>query len=108
MVSHHIMFFHNNARPYSKKATLDLPSTFSWDVFKHPLHSPNLAPRDFRLFPYLKTEFGGEYFTSPVAVKDTVHAFFQNQGALFYYAELSKLVTRYNKCLNIGGHYIEK
>ncbi len=46
--------------------------------------------------------------TSLVLPQWKMHAFFQNQAAPFYSTGLSKLITWYNKCLDIVGDYVEK
>ncbi len=94
MLSHHIVFLRNNARPHSAKATQDLLLTFHCDVFPQPQNSLDLAASHFRFFPYLKTEPSGEYFTTSTAVNNAVLAFLRNEAAI--------------KCLGMGGNYTEK
>jgi histone-lysine N-methyltransferase SETMAR len=54
MLSAGIVFLHDNARPHTARRTASLLQEFSWDVFNHPLYSPDLAPSDFHLFLHLK------------------------------------------------------
>ena len=103
-----IFLFHDNARPHSAHATQELLSNFKWEVFCHPPYSPDLAPSDFHLFPHLKTEFGGERFQNTNELKAAVHDYFGNLAAHHYCTGIEKLVSRYEKCLNLCGNYVEK
>ncbi len=68
-----------------------------------------LVPSDLHFFfSYLKTGLSDDHFTSPATMINAVHEFVQNQAAQFYYPGLSKLLTRYNKCTDIGGDYVKK
>jgi hypothetical protein len=56
-------FRHDNAPAYhSKVCTEYLPST-GLNVLEHPPYSPDLAPRDFVLFPYVKNRLKGRQFS---------------------------------------------
>lgn len=46
--------------------------SFRWEVLAHPLHSPDLTPSDFHLFPKLKEHLGGKAFIDDNKVQDTV------------------------------------
>jgi histone-lysine N-methyltransferase SETMAR len=81
---------------------------FGWEVFEHPAYSPELAPSDFHLFPKLKEFFGGRRFKSGEEVKDAVREWLNGLAAEVYDEGIQKLVTRCDKCLNVGGDYVEK
>jgi hypothetical protein len=67
-----------------------------------------LAPSDFHLFPKLKEFLGGRRFKSDEEVKDAVKEWLNGLEAEVYDEGIQKLVTRYDKCLNVGGDYVEK
>jgi histone-lysine N-methyltransferase SETMAR len=81
---------------------------FGWEVFEHPAYSPDLTPSDFHLFPKLKEFVGGRRFKSDEEVKDAVKEWLNGLAAEVYGEGIQKLVTRYNKCLNVGGDYVGK
>jgi hypothetical protein len=54
----------------------------------------------------LKQFLGGT--GSDEEVKKTVKDWFNGLAADFYDAGIQKLVTRYDKCLNLHGVYVEK
>ena len=45
------LLFHDNARPHSAHATVNLLERWGWEILEHPPYSPDLAPSDFHLFP---------------------------------------------------------
>jgi histone-lysine N-methyltransferase SETMAR len=81
---------------------------FGWEDFEHPAYSPDLAPSDFHLFPKLKEFLGGRRFKSYEKVKDAAKEWLNGLAAEVYDEDIQKLVTRYDKCLNVGGDYVEK
>jgi histone-lysine N-methyltransferase SETMAR len=70
-------------------------------------YSPDLAPSDFHLFPKLKEFLSGRRFKSDEDVKDAVKECLNGLAAEVYDEDIQKLVTRYDKCLNVGSDYIE-
>jgi hypothetical protein len=60
------------------------------------------------LFPKLKEFLGGSRFKSDETVKDSVNEWLNGLAAEVYDEGVQKLVTRYGKCLNVGGDYVEK
>jgi hypothetical protein len=60
------------------------------------------------LFPKLKAFLGGRRFKSDEEVKDAVKEWLHGLAAEVYDEVIRKLVTRYDKRLNVGGDYVEK
>jgi histone-lysine N-methyltransferase SETMAR len=79
-----------------------------WEVFEHPEYSPDLAPNDFHLIPKLNEFLGGRRFKSDEEVKDAVKECLNGLAAVVYDEGIQKLGTRYDKCLSVGGDYLEK
>jgi hypothetical protein len=71
---------------------------------EHAPYSLDLAPSDYHLFGPLKKFLAGQRFDAKTAVQRWFHA----QLAEFYNSSISKLVVRWDKCLNRGGDYVEK
>ena len=88
--------------------TQDLLASFKWDLFPHPPYSPDLAPSDFHLFPALKKSLGGQKFSTDAELQEAVKKWFQRQDAQFFEDGIHKLLTRYQKCVQLGGDYVEK
>jgi hypothetical protein len=62
----------------------------------------------FHLFPTLKEFLGGRHFKSDDEVKDAVQQWLNGLAAEVYDEGMQKLVTCCDKCLNVGGNYVEK
>ena len=60
------------------------------------------------LFLHLKRHIGGQRYDDDDDVKTAVQQWLSSQAADFYEDGIQKLITRYDKCLNIGGNYVEK
>ena len=92
---------------------LVLRDEFHWDTFDHPPYSPELAPLDFHLFLKMKEHLAGKRHAYD---EDLQHAivdwlnmdWLNSQAAVWYEEGISKLVSRYDKCLNVQGDYVEK
>ena len=53
----------------------------------------------------LQTVYGEEVNAE---VEQAVRQFLASQGTEFYQSGFFKLIARYDKCLNVGGDYVEK
>lgn len=108
MLSKGVLLLHDNARPHAAHRTQNLITSFGWEQLDHPPYSPDLAPSDFHLFLHLKKHLAGERHDDDDGVKTAVLQWLTIQAADFYEDGMQKLVVRYDKCLNIGGIYVEK
>lgn len=108
LLSSGVVFLHDNARPHAAQKTKDLLDKFKWDVFAHPPYSPDLAPSDYHLFMHMKKWLGSQRFDDDEELKDAVTGWLKAQAGDFFAEGISKLVHRYDKCLNVHGNYVEK
>jgi hypothetical protein len=76
--------------------------------FHHPSYSPDLAPSDYHLFIKMKVWLGTQPFSTNEELIDGVKKWLHNLAAPFFDEGLQKLVSRYEKCLNVDGNYVEK
>ncbi|GBN02635.1 hypothetical protein AVEN_37259-1 [Araneus ventricosus] len=77
-------------------------------LFDHPPYCPDLAPSDFHLFLKLKELLGGKRFGSNEELENAANTWLNELAAEEYNMGNLKLVNRYDKCLNVGGDYVEK
>ena len=56
----------------------------------------------------LKTHLGGRHFANDAEVECEVKMWFRKQSTQFYAAGLGGLIKRWDKCINVGGNYVEK
>jgi len=85
-----------------------LHDAFHWETFDHPPYSPDLAPSDFYLFLKMKEHLAGKLFTDDEDLQHAVMDWLNSQAAVWYEEGISELVSRYDKCLNVQGDYVEK
>jgi hypothetical protein len=102
------MHLHDNARLHAAARTQAILREFGWEVFEHPAYNLDLAQSDFYLFPALKDFLGGRCFKSNQEVKDAIKEWLNGLAAEVYDKGKQNLITRYGKCLNVGGDYVEK
>ncbi|GBN54278.1 Histone-lysine N-methyltransferase SETMAR [Araneus ventricosus] len=108
MLSAGIVLFHDNSRPHSAAASQELLDEFGWEIFDHPPYSPDLAPSDFHLSLKLKEFLGGKRFGSDEELENAVTTWLNKLAAEEHDMGILKLIDRYDKCLNVGGDYVEK
>jgi hypothetical protein len=94
--------------PHTANKTNETLRNFKWEVFEHPLYSPDLAPSGFHLFGPLKYHLLAEHFPNDEAVEREVTAWFRQQPKEFYATGFQGLVKRWDKCLNVQEDCIEK
>jgi hypothetical protein len=85
-----------------------LRDVFHWDTFDHPPYSPDLPPSDLYLFSKTKEHLTGKRFTDDEDQQHAVMDWLTSQAAVWYEEGISKLVSQYDKCLNVQGDYVDK
>ena len=80
----------HNARPHANAATRDAIQRLGFAVLPHPPYSPDLAPRDFHLFPKPKGNLNGRRFSCDEEVKSAVRKWFRKQNTNFFKGRTSK------------------
>jgi transposase len=76
-------FLHDNARPHSAAAIVNLLNSWGWKILPHPPYSPDLAPLDFHLFPKMKKHIRGQRFHSNEDAENKVKKWLHAQDAFF-------------------------
>ena len=108
-LSRGIVLIHDNVRPHTARLTQTLlRDEFPWDTFDHPPYSLDLAPSDFHLFLKMKEHLAGKQHADDEDLQHAVVDWLNSQAAVWYEGGISKLVSRYDKCLNVQGDYVEK
>jgi histone-lysine N-methyltransferase SETMAR len=94
----------DDARPHTAAAAVNHIATFGWERLDNTPYSPDLAPSDFHFFPTLKRTLEGRCFTT----NGNVEAAVRTQATDFYQQGFFKFVKRWDKCISVGGDYVEK
>jgi len=108
MLTKGVVLLHDNTRPHTAARTNALIKRFNWEIFDHPPYSPDLAPSDYHLFSKMKVWLATQRFHSNEELMDGVNNWLHTLAAPFFDEGLQKLVSRYDKCLNVDGNYVEK
>jgi hypothetical protein len=93
----------DDARPHTAAAMVNHIATFSWERLDYAPHSTDLSLSDFHFFPTLKRTLKKRRFTT-----NEDETAIRTQDTDFYQQGFFKLVKRWDKCINIGGDYVEK
>jgi len=108
MLTKGFVLLHNNARPHTVARTNALIKLFNWEIFDHPPYSPDLVPSNYHLFIKMKVWLATLCFHTNEELMDGVNNWLCNLAAPFFDEELQKLLSQYDKCLNVDGNYVEK
>jgi hypothetical protein len=79
-----------------------------WELSNTPLTALTSHPPDFHLFGKLKEHLLGKRFASYQEVENETRNWLTNLDAHFYAESILKLVSRWDKCLNLFGDFMEK
>ena len=99
---------HDNATPHTAKRTTEWLQRYGWEVLPHPAHSPDLAPSDYYLFGPLKRHLGGKRFDERDDLVEELNSWFSSLDADFFKQGIYSLSSRWQKCTDRHGNYMEK
>ncbi|GBO10881.1 hypothetical protein AVEN_227851-1 [Araneus ventricosus] len=85
-------------RPRTKPLEAYCHSCDQCEILRHP-SSP---------FSCIKSAPSGRHFRSNEEVRQPAKNFLRSLGTDSYQDGLLKLISRYDKCINVGGEYVEK
>ncbi len=98
----------DNASSHTAALTQNTIEELGWELLQHPPYSPDLAPCDFHMFGPLKNALRGQVFENNEEVKTAVLLWLRKQPKEFFYNGIKNLVKRWEKCIELGGDYVEK
>jgi len=82
--------------------------TLKFEVLSHLPYSSDLTTNNFHFFPHLKRDLKVTHFTSDDEVKQAVTSWIKQRTPEFFIDGMSKLVLRWEKCIERQGDYVEK
>ncbi|GFO04123.1 histone-lysine N-methyltransferase SETMAR [Plakobranchus ocellatus] len=97
-----------NANPHSANLTQQWLQRYGWEILPHPAHSPDLAPSDFHLFGPLKRHLGGMAFETEDDLISELRNWFDNLDVDFFRVGINSLLSRWQKCIDLHGDYVER
>ena len=75
---------------------------------KHPPYSPDLAPMDFAVFPYIKSFLRGQRFDDLLELRQEVMNIILNMKTEQFEKIFDDWLKRCKKCVELNGDYVEK
>ncbi|GFO16243.1 histone-lysine N-methyltransferase SETMAR [Plakobranchus ocellatus] len=103
-----VVLLHDNATPHSANLTQQCLQRYGWEILPHPAHSPDLAPSDFHLFGPLKRHLGGMAFETKDDLISELRNWFDNLDIDFFRVSINSLLSRWQKCIDLHGDYVER
>ena len=98
---------HDNAPAHWALATEKKLAYLDFQCLDHSPYSPDLAPSDYNLFPRVKKQLKGRYFSSDAEVIAAVETCLDGQLSEFFLSGSQKLEQRAKKCIELRGDYGE-
>jgi histone-lysine N-methyltransferase SETMAR len=108
MLTSSVVLHHEYLRPPTVARIRTLLDHFNWELFDPPPYSPDLAPSAYYLFTYLKNWMRSQRFNNNEELMEGVKTRLNSQAADFFDTGKQELTPRYDKCLSLGGDYVEK
>ena len=102
-----ILLQQDNARVHTCKIAMNAVERNGYELIPHPVHSPDLAPSDYFLFPKLKMDIRGRHFRSNEEVVAAAEEWVRDKDPGFFSSGLTVLEHRWPKCIILEGNYIE-
>ena len=103
-----IIFHQDNAPSHTAEKTEIEIDIQGFQRIIHPPYSPDLAPMDFALFPYLKTELRGQRFFDLTELKKETLRILGELDQSWFINTFDKWIKRHQKCIDRQGEYFEK
>jgi len=98
-----VLFLHDSAPAHQALATL---AYLGFHCLDHPPYSPDQAPSDYHLFPGLKKQLKGRYFSSNAEVIAATETWLDRQPSEFILSGLQKLELK--SVLSFVGSMLNK
>lgn len=99
---------HDNATPHTARETRLTLDVMGMETLPHPPYSPDLAPCDFALFPYLKKQLRGTNFQTLGELQQACTKTFSALSRDWFGDVFRKWVSRHERCVLHQGRYFEK
>jgi histone-lysine N-methyltransferase SETMAR len=107
MVTGDWLFHWDNAPVHTAAKVTDFMAARGIKLIEHPPYSPDLAPADYFLFPRVKKELAGLTMTQDTFKKSWEGAV-KSLAAADFAEAFRRWYQRHEKCVSIGGGYVEK
>ena len=96
-----------NARPHVARPTLQKLNEFGYGTLPHPPYSPDLSPTDYHFFKHLDNFLREKCFKSQWDAETAFSEFVASRTPEFYSTGITKLLSRWQKCIDCNGLYFD-
>jgi histone-lysine N-methyltransferase SETMAR len=101
--------FHiDNAKPHNSRLSLQKIEEYGFIRVPQPPYSPDLAPCDFFLFGYLKSQLEGKTFSAENSLKTKVERILRDIPITLLCSVMEDWVHRLNQCIESAGDYLSE
>ena len=108
LASKNNLFHQDNAPAHKAVKTMTKLTELKYESLPHPPYFPNLASCVYYLFPNLNRWLAGKGVYSNEEVIAETNAYFEEFSADYYKKGIELLETRWNKCIESEGNYVEE
>ena len=103
-----VLLLHDNAPVHKALAAKSCIRECGFEELIYPPYSPDLAPSDYYLFRNLKSHIRGTRNVDNEQLTEVVEAYLDDQSKSFYLKGIESLESKWMKCIDLRGEYIEK
>jgi histone-lysine N-methyltransferase SETMAR len=96
----------DNAKPHNSRLSLQKIEEYGFIRVPQPPYSPDLAPCDFFLFGYLKSQLEGKTFFDDNSLKTEVERILREIPIMLPYSVMEDWVHRLNQYIESAGDYV--
>ena len=107
-LTHGVRLLQSNAPVNTAHVAKRAAAQCSFEILDHPPYSPDLAPSDFHLFWNLKKPLRGRRFQDRNEIENAVIEWCNEQPGEFFLEGIRALQSRWRKCIELKGDYVEK
>ncbi len=103
---HDFLFHQDNAGVHTSNETIAFFGLNDFKLVTHPQYSPDLAPCDFFLFPFLKKHLRGQRFRNLVELQTEIKNIFKHITPEMFEDCFKAWAFRWKKCVvNLGAYF---
>lgn len=103
-----VILHQDNAPAHTAASTRLEIDLLGFNIIEHPPYSPDLAPMDFAVFPFIKSQLRGIKFETSDELKYATRSIVSKINNEWYSDVFDSWLKRCEKCLQCRGDYVEK
>ncbi|GFR98135.1 histone-lysine N-methyltransferase SETMAR [Elysia marginata] len=103
-----VVLQHDNATPHSANLTQQWLQRYGWEILPHSAQNRDLVPSEFHLFGPLKCHLGSMAFETEGGLVGESKNWFAHLDLDFFQIGIYSLLSRWKKCIDLHGDYVEK